>query len=80
MDAVLGLKQNYNKVLERWNRATTYLESPIRTLDEVEMWLPEYEKILKQRLALCLEIRELSGARPILQEFENGFDLKGEDI
>lgn len=74
MDSVLTLKQNYNKALERWNKATAYLENPIRTPEEIDKWLPEYESILKHRQELCREIEECSRVRPTLEEFENGFE------
>lgn len=80
MDIVQTLKTEYNKVLARWDKATSYLEEPERTNEEVEQWLPEYEAILKQRMALCNNIAEYSGVRPTLSEFENGFKIGGDTV
>lgn len=74
MDIAQTLKTEYKKVLVRWNKATSYLEAPERTNEEVDNWLPEYEMILRQRMALCNDIGEYSGVRPTLSEFENGFE------
>lgn len=73
VDKLTTLRKEYNKVLARWNNATRYLESPERTPEEVDQWLPEYESILKQRQALCYKICQLSGVEPTGEEFENGF-------
>lgn len=74
MDDILKiLKTEYNKVLERWDKATEYLENPIRTQNEIDKWLPEYEKILKQRNCLIIEIWTESGIKPTIEEYEGGF-------
>lgn len=74
MDIVKTLKIEYNKVIARWNKATEYIESKGRTPQEVDKWLPDYEFILKQRQALCMDIWEYSGIKPTVQEFERGFN------
>lgn len=73
MDKVTTLKIEYNKVLAKWDKATEYLQDLERTLEEVDKWLPEYEAILKQRNALCIDIWQHSGIKPTIDEFENGF-------
>jgi len=73
MDIVKTLKIEYNKVIARWNKATEYIESKDRTPQEVDKWLPDYEAILKQRQALCMDIWQESGIKPTVEEFENGF-------
>lgn len=80
MDIVRALKTEYNKVLERWNKATIYMEAPERTSEEVDNWLPEYEMMLRQRMALCNDIGEYSGIRPTLSEFLNGFMIGGDTV
>lgn len=73
MDIVITLKNEYNRVLAKWNKATAYIESKDRTPQEVDKWLPDYEAILKQRQALCMEIWQESGNKPTVEEFEKGF-------
>ncbi len=71
-DIVNALKTEYNKVLERWNKATEYLEHEA-TSEQIDKWLPEYEMILKRRNALCMDIWQESGVKPTVEEFEYGF-------
>jgi hypothetical protein len=66
------LKTEYNKVLQRWDKATKFLEGEA-TAEEIDKWLPDYEKILKQRNALIMDIWEYSKAKPTLAEYEGGF-------
>lgn len=66
------LKNEYNKVLKRWNKATHYLEHEA-TPEQVDKWLHEYEFILKQRQSLCMEIWKETGIKPKTKEFEGGF-------
>lgn len=68
------LKANYNKLLKRWNDGTEYLENKA-TPEQIDKWLPEYELILKQRNALCMEIWQQTGIKPTIEEFENGFTV-----
>ena len=74
MNIIQTLKVEYNEVLARWNKATSYLEASERTNEEVDQWLPEYEEILKLRQTLCNDIWQQSGIKPTAEEFENGFE------
>lgn len=74
-DKVTTLKIQYNKLLKRWNDATNYMESEERTQQEIDKWLPEYEKILMQRNALSMDIWKYSGVKPTAEEFEGGFKI-----
>ncbi|MBP7223437.1 MAG: hypothetical protein KBA50_09330 [Sedimentibacter sp.] len=80
MDIVQTLRTEYNKVLARWDKATKFLESPKRTPEEVDQWLPEYESILKQRQELCYKIWQISGIKPAVEEFEGGFIFIGDTV
>lgn len=73
MDIASTLKAKYNRVLQKWNKATAYIESKDRTLQEIDKWLPDYEFILRQRNALCMEIWRETDNKPTIEQFEGGF-------
>ena len=52
------LKQQYNNLLARYNGAESYIDSKERTPEEVEKWLPEFCRIVKQLCALLNKIGE----------------------
>ena len=45
---VATLQQQYDELLLRINNAMEWIDSPERTLVQVERWMPEYEKLFWQ--------------------------------
>lgn len=63
-------KLQYNQILERYKKAEVWLDSPKRTEQKVEKWIPEFEKIAGQLNLLLAVIGEHT-----TDEAVNGFSM-----
>ena len=57
----------YNELTKRWLNACKWIESPERTEEEVDKWLPEFQKILRELSDLFLELKQ-NGIKVIPEE------------
>lgn len=65
------LKAQYNELLIREKRGEEVLDDPVRTSEEIEKWMPEFQKILTTLNNTLAQIGSYS-----TEEVLNGFDLE----
>jgi hypothetical protein len=68
MDELIEMKKQYNALLTREKRAEKFFE--IATPEEVEKWIPEFNKIVEGLSALLGKIPDMTQ-----EEIFNGFKL-----
>jgi thiamine kinase-like enzyme len=67
------LKQQFNQLLQRCNKAEKFIDDPKRTEEELNKWMPEFLKIIAQLSALLEKIGEHTP-----EDVEHGFKIEGE--
>lgn len=65
------LKKKYNELLAREKRGEEYLDDPVRTSDEIDKWMPEFQKILAELNDALKQIESYTTA-----EVLNGFNYE----
>ncbi len=60
-----GLKERYNKVLEREKKAEKWMETA--PIAKIEKWMPDYLEITRQLSGMMQEFRQITG-RSMTQE------------
>lgn len=65
------LKQQYNKVLEREKKAEEFFNKA--SSEDVDKWLPEYNKIICNLGTLALKIKKEYGKELTKDEYLEGF-------
>jgi uncharacterized protein YifE (UPF0438 family) len=66
------IKQQYNKHLQRFNKACAYLDAPERTDAEVKKWEPEFLKLCRE-LSKCITMMDKQGIKYTDDEIKRGF-------
>lgn len=65
------LKSQYNELLSRERRGEKVLDDPVRTPEEIEKWMPEFQKILAELNNTLVKIGSYT-----TEEVLNGFNLE----
>jgi len=65
-------KENYNQLLERCQKATEWLNTPERTEEEKEKYLPAFQQILNQINILIMDF-ESKGLEMTRKQILYGF-------
>lgn len=55
----MGIKGEYNEYLSRYKKASRWIDDPKRTMEEIEKWLPEFERIIAHLGELLLEMQKM---------------------
>jgi hypothetical protein len=76
--SVDGLKREYNRTLERFNKGSVYMDDPRISLDAKEKALPAFMKILQNLCSIERELKQL-GVIGTDEEYRNGFMTGGEN-
>jgi len=71
--SILILKQDYNKLLERYRKAEQFLENPKIEQTKKEQWTPEFVKITEQLSYLMRKYKELTGNEMLDENVLQGF-------
>lgn len=70
----MTIKDEYNKFLTRFRRASKWLDDPARTPEEIEKWMPEFQGIIKHLGELLVKMQK-SGIKYTQDEVLNGFKI-----
>lgn len=71
---IIALKKKYNKELDRFNKATNWMEAPERTEEEIEKYFPSYLQITKILSAYLNRLKE-AGVEYTTDEVVKGFSV-----
>lgn len=70
------LKQSYNKLLTRFNKACIYINADERTPTEIEKWTPEFNRLCREMSELINKM-ESQGMEFTDEELIGGFKDEG---
>lgn len=65
--------KRYNYNIGRIKKAEEFMSSPSTTIEQVEKWLPEYNKVVNELSKLMREFKKKTGYEMSDKEIFNGF-------
>ena len=70
---VLSLREQYNNMLERYNKATEYIENDSIPWEERNQWIPEFHKVVNKLDDLIELIQAQENRKMTCKEILGGF-------
>ena len=76
MDWETDFLTRYNKLIDREKKAEAFLSNPSTTEKQIEKWLPEFHKVVRELSVMMQEYKTHTGYEMQENEILNGFSLK----